>query len=86
MTELKKYFVYLDDGTEDVMKLAIPAKSEKDARDYVSGNGEVIAVRDVTDRYPINADLVAKALENAGFGWTEIDLVTRTLQSTNIAE
>lgn len=86
MTALKKYFVYLDDGTEDVLKVAIPAKSEKDARDYVNGNGEVIAVRDVTDRYPISADDVAKALERAGFGWTEIDLITRTLQSTSIAQ
>lgn len=83
---LKKYFVYLDDGTEDVLKVAVPAKSEEDAREYVNGNGEVIAIRDITDRYPISADLVAKALINAGFGQTEVDLITRTLQKTDIAE
>lgn len=83
---LKKYFVYLDDGTEDVLKVAVPAKSEKDAREYVNGNGEVIAIREVTDRYPIDAGYVAKALINAGFGQTEVDLITRTLQATRIAE
>ena len=84
--KLKKYFVYLDVGTDDVLKLAIPAKNEKDARDYVAGNGEVVAVRDVTERYPIDVDLVARTLINAGFGQTEVDLITRTLQSTNIAQ
>ena len=83
---LKKYFVYLDDGTEDVLKVAIPAKNEKDAREYVNGNGEVIAIRDVTERYPISAEDVARALLNAGFGQTEVDLITRTLTSTRIAD
>ena len=69
-----------------MLKVAIPAKSEKDARDYVNGNGEVIAVKDVTDRYPIDAGYVAKALINAGFGQTEVDLIKRTLQATQIAE
>ena len=86
VARLNKYFVYLDDGTEDVLKVAVPAKSEKDAREYVNGNGEVIAIRDITDRYPISADQVAKALINAGFGRTEVDLITRTLQSTEIAD
>ena len=86
MTALRKYFVYLDDNSEDVLKVAIPAKDEADARDYVNGNGEVIAIRDVTERYPISADDVARALKNAGFGQTEVDLITRTLQATSIAE
>lgn len=83
---MRKFFVYLDDGSEDVMKIAIPAKGEKDAREYVRGNGEVIAVKDVTDRYPISLECVAKALINAGFGQTETDLITRTLQINDIAD
>lgn len=83
---MRKFFVYLDDGSENVMKVAIPAKNEKDAREYVSGNGEVIAVKDVTDRYPISLEYVAKALINAGFGQTETDLITRTLQINDIAD
>ena len=82
---MKKYFVYLDDG-HDCYKCAIPAKSEKEAREYVRGNGEVIAVKDVTDDYPISADKVADALKNACFGQTEIDFIIRTLTHNNIAE
>ena len=46
--KMKKYMIYLDDG-RDCYKLAIPAKDEKAAREYVQGNGEVIAVKEVTN-------------------------------------
>lgn len=85
MTALKKFYVYLDDGT-DVMKVAIPAKTEKDARDYVNGNGDVIAVKDVTNELFIDVVKVSRALEAAGFGKIENDLICRTLQATRIAE
>lgn len=83
--KMKKYMVYLDDG-KDTYKVAIPAKDEKAAREYVQGNGEVIAVKDVTDSYPISADKVAQALKNANFGQIEIDYITRTLSEINICE
>ena len=82
---MKKFMVYMDDG-RDCFKLAIPAKSEKDARKYVEGNGEVIAVKDVTRDFPIRAEKVATALLNANFGQNEIDYITRCLQMCNIAE
>ena len=44
---MKKYMVYMDDG-RDCFKAAIPAANEKAARKYVEGNGEVIAIKDVT--------------------------------------
>lgn len=44
---MKKYMVYMDDG-RDCFKAAIPATNEKAARKYVEGNGEVIAIKDVT--------------------------------------
>lgn len=81
--KMKKYMVYLDDNT-DCYKLAIPAKDEKTAREYVQGNGEVIAVKEVTNDYPISADKVAQALQNAGFGKYEMDFITRALQEINI--
>lgn len=68
--------VYLDDG-RDCYKVAVPAANEKAARKYVEGNGEVIAVKDITDDYPISLDKVVQALRNAQFGQTEIDLITR---------
>jgi len=82
---MKKYMVYLDDG-KNAYKVAIPAKDEKVAREYVQGNGEVIAVKDVTQNYPISADKVADALKNASFGQIEIDLITRALQQIDICE
>lgn len=82
---MKKYMVYFEDS-ENVYKAAIPAKDQKDAADYVKGNGEIIAVKDVTDQFPISLDKVADALQRAGFGQVETDLITRTLQINDIAD
>ena len=73
---MKKYMVYMDDG-RDCFKVAIPA---------VQGNGEVIAVKNITEEYPISVDAVADALKRAGFGEVEMMLIIRTLTSTEIAE
>jgi hypothetical protein len=85
MKALKKYLVYMDDG-KDVFRLAIPAENKKAAADYVKGNGEIVKITDVTDRYPISLEYVYKALTSAGFGETETDLITRTLLQAEIAE
>ena len=82
---MKKYMVYLDDGRH-CFKAAIPAANEKAARKYVEGNGEVIAVKDITEDFPISLDKVAQALKNAQFGQIEIDLITRCLSFNDIAE
>lgn len=82
---MKKYMVYMDDG-RDCFKVAVPAKDEKAARRYVEGNGEIVAVKDVTEDYPISLDKVTRALKNAGFGQIEIDLVGRCLSFNDIAE
>lgn len=83
---MKKYMVYLDDDGRDCFKAAIPAANEKAARKYVEGNGEVIAVKDITEDFPISLDKVAQALKNAQFGQIEIDLITRCLSFNDIAE
>lgn len=85
MMRLRKFMVYLEDR-DNCYKVAVPAKNEKEAREYVAGNGEIIAVKDVTEEYPINLDKVSCSLRSSGFGDTEIDLIIRTLQSTGIAE
>lgn len=82
---MKKYMVYLDDG-KSVFKLAIPAKDEKAAREYVKGNSEVIAVKDVTNDFLISAEKVGEALTKANFGEYEIDFITRALQQINICD
>lgn len=81
---MRKYAVYIDD-THNCYKVFIPADNEKKAMEYCDGNGDIIAVRDVTDDYPINIDKVALALKKADFGQIEIDLITRCLQQCRIA-
>lgn len=75
----------MDDG-KDCFKIAVPAKNEKMAREYVKGNGEIIAVKDITEDFPISAEKVVRALQTANFGEIEIDLITRCLQMNNIAD
>lgn len=83
--KMKKYMVYLDDG-KDCYKLAVPAKDEDAAKKYIRGNGEVVAIKDITNDCPISAEKVGQALYNAGFGDIEMDLITRTLQQVGIAK
>lgn len=82
---MKKYMVYMESGN-DLYKIAVPADSEKKAREYVNGNGEVLLVKDVTEEYYIDACKVAGTLLDAGFGEKEVDFIVRTLQQTRIAE
>ena len=82
---MKKYIVYMDDG-RDCFKVAVPAVSEKAVRKYVEGNGEVVAVKDVTKDFPINLDKVVQALKSAQFGQIEIDFISRCLYFNDIAE
>ena len=81
----RKYFVYLDDG-RDVFKVAIAAVSEEAAKAWCAGNGEVIAVRDVTEDYPISADKVREELRKACFGEFEQDFIVRDLTEFEIVE
>lgn len=85
MKPLRKYVVYLDDG-ELIYKLYVPAINEEAAKTYCEGNGDIVAVKDVTERFKIPADCVAAALKNYGFGETEMDLILRTLQITGMTE
>lgn len=81
----EKFFVYLDDG-KNVYKVAIAAVSEDAAKAFCAGNGEIIAVRNVTKDYPISLDKVRKALKNAEFGEYEMDFICRALAEFEIAE
>lgn len=83
--KLKKYMVYLDDG-QACFKVAVPAESVAKAEEYTSGNGEIIAVKDISEDYPISIEKVIDALKQADFGQTEIDLIARTLRDTGLAE
>lgn len=82
---MKKFMVYMDDG-RDCFKVAVPAANEVAARKFVEGNGEVVAVKDITEDYPISLDKVITALKRANFGQIEIDLISRCLSSEGIAK
>lgn len=84
MKKLNKYIAYIDDG-EEVFKVAIPAKNEKEAIEYCKGNGEVISIRSANG-YDIDLHLVSEALRQAKFEKLDIDFILRTLQMTGIAE
>ena len=77
--------VYMDDGN-DCFRIAVPAISKNAAKEYVKGNGDVIAIKDITDDYPISLDKVIDALMTAKFGQTEIDLIARCLRINDIAD
>ena len=80
---MKKYFVFLDDG-ENSYKIAVPAENEKKAREFCEGNGEVIAVKEVSSEIP--ADKVREALKNSDLTAFERDFIYRTLYLTGIIE
>lgn len=79
-----KYFVYIDDG-KNVFKIAIAAKDKDAATILCEGQGEVIAVKDVTEDYHIDITEVRRALINAGFDIYKTDFVCRFLVELEIA-
>ena len=81
----KKYFVYLDYG-DDVLKIAVPSKNESDARKFVEGNGEIIAIKEVTDEIKISSHKVLTALHDAGIDRTKVDFIVRALYEIGITE
>ena len=77
---MKKFHVhdiYADDG-RDVYKFTVPAPTQKEAVDFVQGNGEVIAVRD-SSLQDIDIGCLADTLNRCGWGQKEIDVITRAL-------
>lgn len=82
---MRKYMIYLDDGYS-CFKEFVPADSENEAVQYVKGNGEVLAVKDITEECPISLDSVVQALENALYEQKKIDLIARCLEMNNIAQ
>lgn len=54
LEKMKVYKVYMEDTVADkCFKVIVPAFSEEDAIEYVSGNGEIISIKETND-YPIS--------------------------------
>ena len=82
MKKLNVYDVYLDDG-RDVFKCTIPAENKAAAKRYVTGNGEVVAIKDCALQ-DIDTNCLADTLRRNGWGQTEIDVIIRTLHACGL--
>lgn len=92
MPKMRKYFAYLDDG-HNTYKIAVPAVNEDQVRDFCAGNGDVIAIKDVTDSYPISEYAVARVLLDATardgervFAQHEVDFICRALREIGLVD
>ena len=81
---MKKYMVYLDDGV-NCFKRAVSAKNEKDAIEYLSGYGEIVGIKDITQYTPISESAVRDEL-SIRFGETEIELMISCLYKCGIID
>lgn len=84
--KMRKYMVYMDDGFDGCFKAAVPAKSQKEALEFVQGNGEVVAIKDVTEDYHISESCVLDALRKSGFGSAEQMYIVRALYQIGICD
>lgn len=87
--KMKVYKVYCDCGGTDVFKEFIPAFNEESAAEYLKGNGEIVAVKEI-EIPPFNSEEIAKALseykEGSAFCQYDIDVIIRALYQIGIAE
>lgn len=80
----RKYFVYLDDRGR-LSRIAVAAVSEEAAKAHCKGNGVIVAVRDVTDDYPIGIKGIREVLLDGGYGEPETDWICQLLTDCEIA-
>lgn len=85
MKKLNIYKVYLEDVDGSLFSTFVPAESEKDAVKYCEGNGECIAVKEA-NQYKIYVDTLAETLSKNGWGRSEIDIITRTLELSGVSQ
>lgn len=71
------YDLYMDDG-HNTFKVTVPAFSKKDAKEYVQGNGEVVAIKP-SELQDIDLNCLANTLKRSEWGQQEIDVITRAL-------
>ena len=71
------YGLYVGGG-HNTFKVTVPAFSKKDAKEYVQGNGEVVAIKP-SEMQDIDLNFLADTLKRSGWGQQEIDVITRAL-------
>ena len=78
MKKLNAYKVYLDDG-EMTYSVMVPAENKARAKEYVKGNGEVIAVKE--SEITIDVGTIVLELQRLGYDKDGIALLARTLRA-----
>lgn len=82
---MKKYVAYVDDGYR-AYRVRVLAEDRADVKQQVHGIGDIVAIRDVTEDYPISIEKVEEALRKALFGDAEIDFIKEALTRTKVAD
>ncbi len=83
MKNFSVYDVYYDDG-QNVGKIVLPAESEKQAKEYVRGNGEVVAIKKNPLVQDIDINCLRGTLLKDGWGAVEIEVITRALEMVGL--
>lgn len=83
MKKMNIYNLYMDDG-HSTFKVTVPAFSKKDAKEYVQGNGDVVAVKP-SELQDIDLNCLADTLKRAQWGQQEIDAIVRALAQCGLA-
>lgn len=83
MKKMSVFDLYMDDG-EATYKVTVPAFSKKDAKEYVQGNGDVVAVKP-SELQDIDLNYLSDTLKRNGWGQQEIDVITRALAQCGLA-
>ena len=84
---MKKYMIYLEDA-ERVYKVPVAAETEEKAVDYCHGNGELVAVKDVTNEndFLLSEEEIRTALITDGMDKTKIDFILTALYNANMID
>lgn len=83
MKRMSVYDLYMDDG-HSTFKVTVPATSVKSAKEYVQGNGDVVAVKP-SELQDIDTGFLADTLKRAQWGQQEIDIIVRALAQCGLA-
>lgn len=83
MKKMNVYDLYMDDG-HSTFKVTVPATSVKSAKEYVQGNGDVVAVKS-SELQDIDLNCLADTLKRSGWGQQEVDVITRALAQCGLA-
>ena len=84
MKKMNIYDLYMDDG-HSTFKVTVPATSVKSAKEYVQGNGDVVAVKP-SELQDIDLDCLADTLKRAQWGSKRLMLSLVRLHSAGLPD